>query len=672
MVNFGGHIKAVGEGENKGTNLYLIPYNEVKKFAEASSSSFTEQDFVARWRECLDLASADLSQALALLWEAIFASILKNDDDDDDDDNHSTAVASLREIRGAKLATAISLYVEKVGAEQARLLLTHMTHIHTSALTNSEGLRKLVKKYDKHHQPSSVNQQQQLPKRKLLSASLLPLLYSSNLLGGQAVLLDSIAIIRALLAAQEQQQQTASVVEQQQANEMDEDDDNDAGFRPLQREDSEFQHHKTVEGRIEELDWLKRLISSISSTELDSLVAHRGFHHIQDRNDKRPLENSLAAYEMAWISGVRLCECDIALTKDGKLVLAHDDDLKRLALDTRWEKVHERVSDLTFKELISLPLKSGLRVPLLIDVLRSAHAISDNARLIIEIKPGNQAAASALARLLWRYPNLAHCVEMIMSFDAVTMHRLRTEFSLLEQDAPVVNNSPLSRNNCLLGATTSSSAVSLGNRHRRFMSLDHFGAATGHMTPPHVSELSLSIGLSISQTNLSQMNMVDTAKATTSTEISDIVNDEEVKTSERRASVGHGPAVVTTPVVPPSTRRTFPKLMLLTVAEPPKRACELRLSINDLSPVDGWLRGADGSLDGVYLQFEPAMITQQGALALQELSRRFVIGVWSHSGQDPDDWQTMDWLLSECKVRYVNTDLPNSFRKEIFVRKQTI
>ena len=56
------------------------------------------------------------------------------------------------------------------------------------------------------------------------------------------------------------------------------------------------------------------------------LVAHRGFHSINDRTDRRPIENSLEAYELAWTSGVVLCECDVAVTRDGKLVLGHDAD----------------------------------------------------------------------------------------------------------------------------------------------------------------------------------------------------------------------------------------------------------------------------------------------------------------------------------------------------------
>ena len=59
----------------------------------------------------------------------------------------------------------------------------------------------------------------------------------------------------------------------------------------------------------------------IPSDDLAHLVAHRGFHSPLDRSDRRPLENSLAAYEAAWANGISLCECDVMLTRDGFLVL---------------------------------------------------------------------------------------------------------------------------------------------------------------------------------------------------------------------------------------------------------------------------------------------------------------------------------------------------------------
>ena len=53
-----------------------------------------------------------------------------------------------------------------------------------------------------------------------------------------------------------------------------------------------------VESRGEELEWLHRVVASVPSNYIGRLVAHRGFHHVGDREDKRPLENSLAAYEL--------------------------------------------------------------------------------------------------------------------------------------------------------------------------------------------------------------------------------------------------------------------------------------------------------------------------------------------------------------------------------------
>lgn len=167
----------------------------------------------------------------------------------------------------------------------------------------------------------------------------------------------------------------------------------------------------------------------------ESLICHTptspiytGFHCVRDHSGKRPLENSLSSYESAWSAGVHLCECDVALTKDEKLVLAHDADFSRLALDPSKNK---KVSDLTMKEIIGLTFKSGTRPPLLLDVLRSAKAIGGSARLVIEIKAGNDEAGHALVRLFRRHPELIERCAVVMSFDAYLMHKLRTKLNEL-------------------------------------------------------------------------------------------------------------------------------------------------------------------------------------------------------------------------------------------------
>jgi glycerophosphoryl diester phosphodiesterase len=400
------------------------------------------------------------------------------------------------------------------------------------------------------------------------------------------------------------------------------DDDSSSTFLPMIRHDSEAHHDKSVEARCEELKWLKRLVASIPGQDLlPRLVAHRGFHHIKDRNDKRPLENSLSAYEMAWTSGIHLCECDIAMTKDERLVLAHDDNFMRLALDSNSLNSKKKISDLTLRELIAMPLISGVRPPLLIDVLRSACAISEHSRLVIEIKPGNQAAASALARLLLRHPNLRKAVAMIMSFDAVTMHRLRAALNIVDAASE---------------AALAPSASQVG-MHHRINSFDHFGTMHGMLGSHHRKLNSMdqmsSIGLSLSETNLDS-GVLQQA---------------------------------------PVARKfgTMPKLMLLTVADPPKRPCELRVGVDDFSHVDNWLNARDGSLDGVYLQFEQKMMTPEGVASLRRLSERYFVGIWTHSGKDPDDFHTFQWLVKEGNCTFVNSDLPNHFRKEILVRATT-
>ena len=570
MVNFGGHLKVVRSGDNLAPDLYLVPYNDIKQIILASSNGSA---FCTAWKESFQRACQDLSRALDEFWTTIFQGIAANSD------------PSL--VRGAPRAAAVELYWQQAGPEAAQALLRRLAQIHTAALTNDEALRKLAKKWDKQHPPP---QQQQEP---LVSVQLLPSLYSSILLGGQAVLEECMGLLRHLL--------------NNNSNKNETDEDSDHYFKALTRHDSEQAHQKSVAIRMSELHWLQRLLQSIPTEMIPSLVAHRGFHHTKDRNDKRPLENSLAAYETAWTSGLHLCECDIALTKDEKLVLAHDTDFSRLALNATHDNSTKRVADLTLQQLMGLPLKCGTRPPLLIDVLRSAHAISAHAKLIIEIKPGNAAAASALARLLLRHADLAARVEMVMSFDAVTMHRLRAE----------------------LAAATSGGGGALGGHHR-LLSFDHVG------TLMHHPSFSGPIGLCLSQT--------------------DLVNHAGVDNNDDHHVVQEHPS-------------WFPKLMLLTVSQKPKIPCELQVGVENLSPIDGWVTTADGAaLDGVYLQYQPAMKTAKGAAALRALSERFAVGVWGFANRDPDDWETFSFLVNQAHVRYVNTDLPTNFRPDLMVR----
>ena len=101
------------------------------------------------------------------------------------------------------------------------------------------------------------------------------------------------------------------------------------------------------------------------------------------------------------------------------------------------------VKDLTLGDVMRMPLKAGLRPPLLVDVLRSAMAIGGNTRLVIEVclmfiwslflffvahvkinvefgheslqvKPGNAEIVEPLMMLFKRHPALLSRVAVIM------------------------------------------------------------------------------------------------------------------------------------------------------------------------------------------------------------------------------------------------------------------
>ena len=103
--------------------------------------------------------------------------------------------------------------------------------------------------------------------------------------------------------------------------------------------------------------------------------AHRGLHS----RDRRIPENSLPAFRRAAREGYGI-ELDVRLSKDGKVVVFHDDTLDRVC------GVPARVDELTWEELRALRLYgTDERIPLFSEVLRSIHGA---AALIVELKNG--------------------------------------------------------------------------------------------------------------------------------------------------------------------------------------------------------------------------------------------------------------------------------------------
>lgn len=108
-----------------------------------------------------------------------------------------------------------------------------------------------------------------------------------------------------------------------------------------------------------------------------SLIAHRGYYN----NKKGIPENSVIAFKKA-IDNNYLIELDVSLTKDKKLVVFHDDNLKRVC------GVNKRVKDLTYKELLKYNLfDTTQKVPLFSEVIK---LVNGRVPILIETKFHNR------------------------------------------------------------------------------------------------------------------------------------------------------------------------------------------------------------------------------------------------------------------------------------------
>ena len=144
-------------------------------------------------------------------------------------------------------------------------------------------------------------------------------------------------------------------------------------------------------------------------------IAHRGLHDL----NKERWENTLAAFDAAAKAGFAI-ECDVHLTKDGGVIVFHDDDLKRLT------GREGRISDLTLAEATELHIGGTAdRAPTLKQML---DLIAGRVPVVIELKGiegRDDGLVAAVAKELASYKGQA----AIMSFDH---HLVR----LFASDAP--------------------------------------------------------------------------------------------------------------------------------------------------------------------------------------------------------------------------------------------
>lgn len=122
------------------------------------------------------------------------------------------------------------------------------------------------------------------------------------------------------------------------------------------------------------------------------VVAHMGFGKVE-------VQNTIQAFNLAASSSAYGIECDVHATKDGKFIIIHDSDLKRL---TGQEGV---VEELTFDELRKIPLigkndvpDENYRMPSLEEYLIACK--NGNKRAVIELKDVNYENSKNIARFV--------------------------------------------------------------------------------------------------------------------------------------------------------------------------------------------------------------------------------------------------------------------------------
>ena len=126
MVKFGAHIEAVRNGDNLGTQLYLIPYNDIK--IKIENEKDYQSDFVEVWHKELSSSEEDFRMARNEFWRRILGGI---------DKKHG-------KIRGFHSSNALQLYTDVVKDEEANQeLLTRLTQILRAGTINSEGMKSL-------------------------------------------------------------------------------------------------------------------------------------------------------------------------------------------------------------------------------------------------------------------------------------------------------------------------------------------------------------------------------------------------------------------------------------------------------------------------------------------------------------------------------------------------
>ena len=149
---------------------------------------------------------------------------------------------------------------------------------------------------------------------------------------------------------------------------------------------------------------LPRVSAGADMEPLLGSYAHRGLW------GKEIPENSLSAFAAAARAGYGI-ELDLQMSRDGQIMVFHDDDLRRMC------GVNRRISDLTCAQLKTLRLKHTQEtIPTLIEVLQ---LIRGRVPLMLEFK--GELPNQALCKRVCRLMDLYHGAFCVVSFSPLIL-----------------------------------------------------------------------------------------------------------------------------------------------------------------------------------------------------------------------------------------------------------
>ena len=116
--------------------------------------------------------------------------------------------------------------------------------------------------------------------------------------------------------------------------------------------------------------------SMISENIHPFFQGYKFFGFVHRGGDEKKTENTLEAFQYSSDLGFVFMETDVQSTSDGRVVIFHDADLKRIA------GIDKKIKDLTFDEVTNIDLINGGKIPSLEETLFSFP----NLRFNIDIK----------------------------------------------------------------------------------------------------------------------------------------------------------------------------------------------------------------------------------------------------------------------------------------------